>query len=299
MKKMLLVPIILAVLTANAYSVTMDIGLHGGGAWWAPYFHEWVSGDHALSPFVITGAHNYSIDPTWHIGPELGFRFTEKIRWRNTYTYSRFNAEASYLLVLFFSSLRYYKPAQKIEKHSLDSTVDYSVHKNVSILAGFKYQNYTDKMKDYGISSTSLSGSSWESVWNGLGFGVGAGVRFDLIKDLSVNLDARFIYIKPLLKIKRDGYYASVPYILYSEFKPNYHSLGMEADLSLAYFIKQASLTIALGCKYQFLQILGHDTNGSFIDKLYYNNAWPKLANHPDHQIELYLSAVYHLKLPG
>jgi hypothetical protein len=296
MKKLLLVPIMMAALIADALPATLEIGAHGGGAWWEPYFKEWVSGDHAGNQYLFSIGRNYSIDPTWQIGPELGVRFTDSLRWRNKYTYSRFKANASFLQEYFFVTSIYWDISQKIEKHNLDSIVDYSVHKYVRVLAGFKFQKYADKQKNYLVSTTPrISSISWDNVCNAPGGGVGVGLTYDVVKNFSLNLDARLLYLKPLLKMNQKGFLSGLSLPVISEFKPNYHWLGMDADLSLAYFIQQASLTIALGCKYQFLRNIGTNSNLNWVNVF---NLTPKLNRNSDHQIELYLSAVYNLKLP-
>lgn len=299
MKKLLMLGVMVLSISSGVFAAGMDIGVHGGMAWWGPYFQDWVSGDHSFDPYLKAFNKNFTMDPTWQVGPELSFRFTDTVRWVNKYTYSQFTANASFnQLLLATATPTIWSVSQEIKKHNLDSTLDISVHKYVSILLGFKYQNFKETRKDTGLTIGSiLMVTNWENVCNSLGGGLGLGLSFDLAENLSLNLDAKAIYLKPLLEMKKNGFrfgMGSLPLI--KNFKPIYHTVGMDADLSLAYFIKPASMTLALGCKYQYLYTLGSDASADFLDYMVgLYDLVPKLSKKSDHQVDLYLSAVYNL----
>jgi outer membrane protein W len=300
MKKCIVVLVMVIGMTASAFSAGMDIGVHVGMGWWMPFFADTTAGINSFNKLVRTKGSTYTMDPTWLVGADVGFRFTDAITWKNKYTFSMYNAKASYKQVWVYYPT-FFNASQDIMKHDLDSTLGYRLHKHVEVLAGFLYQNYTDKRNDLGIFiGGPIVKTSWENVNNGLGGAVGVGTNFTLRENFRLNFNVRFIYMKPLLTLKEKGIEYIFPINITRE--PDYNSVGMDADLSFAYFITKASLTLALGCKYQYLYTLGSNPAYRLFDVWpmgFYWDMVPDMKKKHDHQINLYLSVVYNLNFPG
>ncbi len=228
--------------------------------WWDPFFKNDLSTKYG-------GALNYargrtiSLPPSYLVGPTVSFTIFKKFSLGVLFVYGpKFNIERSESMVDFYSSpgsVYYTRAFGRITKYDLDTTLNYHLNRYVRVFAGIKVQGYSIKetLMPYGFDFRAFDNYGlykYRSLAYGPGLGIGIsiplGMDFSLLSSLSA------IYMRSSNEYRgRSVNYSCTTYFDNTERMVN-DVWGGNGTLSVAYFLRQASLTFIAGGRYQYLK---------------------------------------------
>ena len=287
-------------ITPRANAASMSIGPYVWFAWWQPAFRNWMKGDQSYSMIAPAINRKFTMNPNFLYGPMLAFNFNDKISFSNIFIYGNYKCESRFIRGLINTTLLFpNKNKQLITRYDLDSTLNFTINKFVKIFLGFKYLHYTFNKNDFaftGVSSGAII--DWKINRDSLGGGLGIGITIPLVENFGMIWSLSALYQKPIEKVTKNGiaFMGATIYPIKSTFKPKYHSIGGNTNLSFAYYIEKASLTIAAGFRYQYMYLMGKNISPEAFDLMLTPfNLAPKMANQHDHFYGLVMSVVYTL----
>jgi hypothetical protein len=242
-----------SILAIDSHAAEVSIGASVWCAWWSPY---WTKKSEIPS---FPALKDY---PTAAGGPLLSVKIGATWSVDAAYLYGKFeNKRAGYIptiiplllipMVVSISQDRW------TERHELDFKIAKSIHQYVNIFIGIKYSGYfaDDQIKIIFFNMKSANDNNYA------GPVLGVNLRIPLASTLTlrpaVSWVMQFGTCKPNTGLFYD-LYNSISGI--SRTTVMYY--GPDITLSLAYLIRQANITLALGGRFQYLMIKNIGSGG-------------------------------------
>ncbi len=254
-----------------ARAAGMSIGAYAWYARWNPAFTNWMTGD--LKSFALGHSYNkkFSMAPEFLYGPSIGFTLTDRVSLSAVMLMGSYKPSASYLKTanLGGGAVTAYGTSRnsRVQRYDVDTTLSVKAVKYLSFFIGLKYQYYLLKKRtDYASLDPAMDiigRTDWDILQNAVGPGIGLSLSFNLVADFYLTASFSGLYMKPLMIIKNSGFRyvpsATSLYPLKNTMTPDYHYAGANSSLTFSYHIRKASLTLAVGFRYQFIYVLGRD----------------------------------------
>jgi hypothetical protein len=235
-----------SLLPVYSHAAEVNLGATVWCSWWNAY---WMN--KSEMPFVPT----FKGYPTATGGPLLSLKINEKWSIDANYIYGKFESDRSGYVpftvpILMIPLLISISQDRKTERHELDFIISHYIQQYVKIFVGFKYSGYfiDDQIKIIFFTMKSANDNNYA------GPVLGATFRIPLVSTLT--LDPTITWVMQFGTYQPNtgflyGIYNSISGI--STTALMYY--GPEIALSLAYKIKQANITLALGGRFQYLMI--------------------------------------------
>ena len=173
---------------------------------------------------------SYNIDPTFLYGPALSVRLNDDFNLTFVFLYGKFDMEESH----WDNSTPPVKEFQKfkLKRYDSDLALNYRLNEYFKVFAGVKYINYSF-----------ATGGHMEHT--GFGPGLGLSCAFPIVDNLFLlgTLSGFYLWAEE----EDDGKNGRS-----SRDSKDY---GINSNLSLAYYIAQASTTVSLGGRFQYMKI--------------------------------------------
>ena len=194
-------------------------------------------------------------------------------------------------------------------KYDYDLLVKYSVVRSLSFFAGFKLQGYSSEGGTDTLALTYVARTWMTQRVSAPGAGAGLGITIPLHEDLYLLANGSSVYLKKtsekkwkhlLVPSSLAGIYPGL-----GKSRVHYDAFGASSSLSLAYYVKPAHLTIALGFKHQSLyhvmrksDFRSYYTSSSLLENMQIlaqtrMEVWRGINKKFDHFYGVYASVVY------
>ncbi len=271
-------------LPTRSHAAGMSIGPYVWYAWWIPSFKEYSEGKNL--PFGVTNP-SFTMNPAFLYGPMLSFNWGNW-SWSNVLVLGQYSSKSK------FNSISITPPplmptrgSNKTWKFDLDSTINYSVNKNIKIFIGFKYQHYNYKGTQYINFGPAAILNKISDTYHGFGLGFGTGFTFHLVENLFLIWNLSITGYCPFIKSRQTG---MIMFPTYNQPLNNPKeqistAFGPNSTLTFAYYIPKANLTLSLGFRYQYMYFIGARIPAS--------NMIETPESHSDHFFGVNMSVVY------
>ena len=200
--------------------------------------------------------------PTAAGGAFLSIKVDEKWSVDAAYVYGKFeNNRSGYVPInvplLMIPMLVSISQDRWTERHELDFMISHSIHQYLDIFIGFKYSGYfiDEQVKIVFFSMKSENNNNYA------GPQLGIKLRFPLVSTLSVNPTVRWVMQFGTYK-PNTGFFYDMYNSISGISRTTVMYYGPDINCSLAYLIKQAHITLALGGRFQYLMIKNIGSGG-------------------------------------
>lgn len=175
------------------------------------------------------------IDPEFLYGPVLGINFTPTISLTSIFLYGEFdmgNDDNG--------------DSEKIERYDSDTALNFALSRYVKIFGGFKYMGY-----------------DWESGEHiGYGPALGLALTVPLFDNFYLLINASGMYLW--------GTHEEIDRDTGEKREIDYNEPGVNTNLSIAYYIAPASISIILGGRYQYFRTQQDNGDGGDMNHHFY-----------------------------
>jgi hypothetical protein len=258
-------------LADSAHAFGIRAGPYVWFAWWFPAFQDWMLKSSLTERQLPRIRKEFYFNPSLLYGPVLTFDISNNINISSVFIMGKYRLRATIIESLYNLAYIVSHPDIGIYKYDLDSTLNISLHKNLKIFLGFKYQNYDYAKVDLiQVSAPSACFYGHDEVhYNGLSGGMGVGINLALQKNLHIYWNVSVLYQRPVIRIRQNRYLLLPPNIvpLKKKIIPAYNSVGGNLSIALGYHVDPISTTLLLGFRYQFIYTIGKDRRGFNLDK--------------------------------
>jgi hypothetical protein len=241
-----------------AHSMSLSIGVTGWYAWWDFALKDLDSGK--VLPF--TAKNKFTLNPAPIYGPVVTFGINRE--WSVSALFlcgSHYRTAGQYYdLSGLLQSAEVSKEEFKTKsmfKYDLDTSVSYSPLSFFKIFVGFKVQSVREK----GISRTYVlspyyARGNYDYRFISYGPGLGIGFTAPLGANFFLLFNASGLYMRSTIDNSDKNYGTDFTTIDVSKYKTkvDLNVWGGNTSLGIAYVIEKASVTLSLGCRYQFLK---------------------------------------------
>lgn len=257
----LIIVISLIFMTGSVHALDLSAGGAVWYAWWSP---AWTESEEEEMP-------EFEVDPGILYGPVLSLKFAENWSLSTIFMIGKYEANSEMPLDPETPEMGNFTFDRDITKYDLDTTVNYSITRVLKVFAGIKYQGYNYKDEIHlvmdmsgmpfspgGVMDIELDG---ESDYKSYGPGIGLGITYPVIPSLYLLANVSVLYLKgdadatqEVPNFETFDPMTSIVDIEEQTTKVKGSLYGFNGSISLAYYIAEASTTIALGFRYQYLK---------------------------------------------
>jgi len=238
-------------------------------AWWSPYFKNFFALRCPRKAMIYHVSQNVvPVESRWNesgaflYGPLLSVKLSESWSLGSAFiTSSPYNQSGGHTKLISGNSFRYKDISIKMRKYDSDTTITYAVLPYLKVFGGFKYQGYAYHSRRRATYAVDIASSSinpvtygYKSDSDGYGAGLGLGVTLPIWEDLYVIGNFSGIYLNSSNAFM-EKYLAANGSGALNRQNQHFYSWGMNGNLSLAYYIPAASITISAGFRFQILKM--------------------------------------------
>ncbi|MFW5771277.1 MAG: hypothetical protein ACOCX9_07565 [Spirochaetota bacterium] len=258
---MLIMTILLLIsASSNIFAIHMNAGASVWYAWWDPMWENAFKGDAVDNPDnYSTDDPSFSMDPSFLAGPALSFTLNPLWSISASFMYGKYDADST---ASYFSAGGFeYKELSSISIDKMESDVMASrkITDIFKFYFGIKFQRYAineeRKVENYDMIGTLLDQHivDYDETGNGIGSGAGIGITQRLYDNffLLANVSAILMWNNLDRTTTRNDDTTFSPDI---DYNIDFLTWGANTTASIAYYIAPASVTLAIGGRYQHLR---------------------------------------------
>ncbi len=181
-------------------------------------------------------SHETDIDPAFLYGPVLGINFTPTVSLTSVFLYGEFD----------MGDDDDDGDSNEIERYDSDTALNFALSRYVKLFGGLKYMGY-----------------DWESGEHiGYGPALGIALTVPLFDNFYLLINASGMYLWGTHEEKDDDSGEKI--------EEDYNEPGFNTNLSIAYYIAPASLSIILGGRYQYFKTEQDNDEGGDMEHTFY-----------------------------
>lgn len=286
----------LLLLPISGGAVTLSVGAASFYSWWSPSFENDLRGKSAFDRCLAKVASHFTVNPSFLVGPIASVTLPAGFSTSAAFFYGSWFKARSTLDTIDNTGLYRLPLHLDVVKWDLDVLVNYALNNYVKVFVGMRVQGYDYDVKSitYNLTNPTIADYVPYKVYQrGWGPGIGASLTLNLWGPIYLLSNASALYLSTNHRLS--GY-------AWTGWAAVYHTVGFNGATALSFYIKQASVTISLGGRYQYLHYLLDDrrTNDWFYS-LYAMYQSVMQANYnlmnDDHFYGITLAATYSLTL--
>jgi len=259
-KVMILIPVILIFLfvsVSSSMAMHMNAGASVWYAWWDPMWENAFTGDslEITKNYDLEKA-DFDMDAEPLFGPMISLSFSELYTLSFSFMYGEYNAESfSHYVEESGTEFEEYSKI-KSKKYEADLMLSRKISNFFKVYSGLKIQryDYDEERNVYeALGNTKVNTVKYREFGNGIGAGLGIGYTQHLINNiyLLTNVSAIFMWnnLDRTTRENQDTLFS--PNI---DYNIDFLTWGANTTASIAYYIAPASVTLAIGGRYQHLR---------------------------------------------
>jgi hypothetical protein len=266
-------------------SISSAMSISAGSYNWFTWWDAALSQAFKKSTFIQYKVDRESyIDPTFLYGGALSFKFNDLVSWSTVFitgeydlTNRGYETGPTYAWVPTYTDY-----SQTVRRYDVDTALNFRITDTVSIFGGIKYQHYLiDNFWNWGSAF-----AYGKITFNEIAFAVGPGFKFHLGADFFLFLNISVAYQLILFDLNGTVFEPAVGFFGIGA-ETEFHAIGANSTLSLAYLIRQISVTLTVGFRYQVFYIFDTEHNDVRQEEFL------SLSNEFDHFYGIIFSALY------
>jgi hypothetical protein len=275
-KKILLGIAFIILIPVVSSAMSISIGPYAWYAWWDAALEEAFK-KNTIMQYKINN--ETDIDPAILYGAALSLKFNERISLSTVFITGEYNITSrGYETGPTLGWTQIYADySQSFRRYDVDSALNYKISDNMKLFGGIKYQLYSfDTFYSWGAAGY----ADGTIIINGISFALGAGFNWHLGSNFFLLFNLSALYQLNLLDSEGTMYSGALSMPL--SHSEQYHAMGANSTLSIAYYLDAISTTLTVGFRYQVVYLFD---NGSV--------EFPDFSNEFDHFYGITFSALY------